>query len=125
MIWAGIKNLYGLLPELEKQIYHEHLESVLLDLLGAFRPKLTIIDLSEFIIGERLTGQRKKVGGVVVGTDPVAVDSFCAGLLGLDPMKISYLHRACELGYGEALLDRIKVRGTDQQKQTLSQRMQV
>jgi uncharacterized protein (DUF362 family) len=119
-VWGGIKNLFGLLPEVEKQKYHECLEDVLLDLLGAFPPTLTIIDLSEVFIGRRMNGRRIEVGGVVVGTDPVAVDSYCAGLMGVDPMKLPYLRRAHELGLGEALLDRIQVRGTEHQKQVLS-----
>jgi uncharacterized protein (DUF362 family) len=122
-VWGGIKNLYGLLPEVEKQKYHERLEDVLLDLLVAFRPNLTIIDLAEVVIGKRLTGQILKVGGVVVGTDPVAVDSYCSGLLGVDPMKMDYLKRAADLGLGEALLDRIEVRGTTHQKQVLADLM--
>ena len=123
VVWGGIKNLFGLLPDVEKRDFHAHLESVLLDLLIAFRPNLTIIDLSEVVIGNRLTGRRMKVGGVVVGVDPVAVDSFCAGLLGLDPMKVAYLKRAYDQGLGEALLDRIEVRGTEHQKHILSERM--
>ncbi|MHA2003032.1 MAG: DUF362 domain-containing protein [Candidatus Thorarchaeota archaeon] len=122
-VWGGIKNLYGLLPEVEKQKYHERLEDVLLDLLVAFRPNLTVIDLAEVVIGKRLTGQLLKVGGVVVGTDPVAVDSYCSGLLGVDPMKVDYLKRAADLGLGEALLDRIEVRGTKHQKQVLANLM--
>ncbi|MHA2354275.1 MAG: DUF362 domain-containing protein, partial [Candidatus Thorarchaeota archaeon] len=80
-VWGSIKNLFGLLPEVEKQIYHERLEDVLLDLLAAFRPTLTVIDLAEVVIGKRLTGEKRKVDGVIVGVDPVAVDSYCAGLL--------------------------------------------
>jgi uncharacterized protein (DUF362 family) len=123
-VWGGIKNLFGLLPEVEKQKYHGRLEDVLLDLLVAFRPSLTVMDLTEVVIGKRLTGQMKKVGGVVVGTDPVAVDSYCSGLLGVDPMKVGYLKRAADLGLGEALLDRIEVRGTKHQKQVLANLME-
>ncbi len=123
-VWGGIKNLFGLLPEVEKQKYHGRLEDVLLDLLVAFRPSLTVMDLAEVVIGKRLTGQMKKVGGVVVGTDPVAVDSYCSGLLGVDPMKVDYLKRAADLGLGEALLDRIEVRGTKHQKQVLANLME-
>ncbi|MFX0053779.1 MAG: DUF362 domain-containing protein [Promethearchaeota archaeon] len=123
LIWGGIKNLFGLLPEVEKQELHSHLESVLLDLLSAFRPNLTVIDLSEVVIGKRRTGRSMKVGGVVVGVDPVAVDSYCAGLFGLDSMKVPYLKHAYDLGLGEALLDRIEVRGTEHQKHILSERM--
>ncbi|MFW9912730.1 MAG: DUF362 domain-containing protein [Candidatus Thorarchaeota archaeon] len=123
IVWGGIKNLFGLLPEVEKGDFHTCLEAVLLDLLSAFRPNLTVIDLSEVVIGKRHTGRRMKVGGVVVGVDPVAVDSYCAGLFGLDPMKVSYLKHAYDQGFGEALLDRIEVRGTEHQKHVLSERM--
>jgi uncharacterized protein (DUF362 family) len=123
-VWGGIKNLFGLLPEVEKQKYHGRLEDVLLDLLVSFRPSLTVMDLAEVVIGKRLTGQMKKVGGVVVGTDPVAVDAYCTGLLGVDPMKVNYLKRAADLGLGEALLDRIEVRGTKHQKQVLANLME-
>ncbi|MHA2117890.1 MAG: DUF362 domain-containing protein, partial [Candidatus Thorarchaeota archaeon] len=50
-VWGGIKNLFGLLPEVEKQKYHGRLEDVLLDLLVAFRPSLTVMDLAEVVIG--------------------------------------------------------------------------
>jgi hypothetical protein len=35
-------------------------------------------------------------------------------------MRVPYLKRANALGLGEALLDRIEVRGTDHQKQLLA-----
>ncbi|MFW9887003.1 MAG: DUF362 domain-containing protein [Candidatus Thorarchaeota archaeon] len=123
VVWGGIKNLFGLLPEVEKRGLHTHLEDVLLDLLSAFRPNLTVIDLSDVVIGKRLAGRRMKVGGVIVGVDPVAVDSYCTGLFGLDPMKVNYLKRAYDQGFGEALLDRIEVRGTEHQKHILVKRM--
>lgn len=118
-VGAGIKNLFGLLPELNKSVYHESIDSVLMDLLEVYRPNLTVIDLTDVVIGNREDGHTKHVGGVVVGIDPVAVDSFCSSLLGLDPMKIDYLRTAHTLGMGEALLDRITVRGTTHQIEEL------
>jgi len=117
---GSIKNLFGLLPDVDKRVFHSHLDDVLLDLLVSFRPDLTVMELTEIVVGERLTGEVRKVGGVVVGRDPVAVDAFCAGLLGFDPMNIGYLRRAHEIGLGVALLDRIEVRGTEHQKRVLA-----
>lgn len=119
-IGASIKNLFGLLPELDKRVYHGSLDSVLMDLLDAYRPNLTVVDLTDVIIGERTSATIKHVGGVVVGTDPVAVDSFCSNLLGIDPLKVNHLKIAHSLGIGEALIDRILVRGTEHQKEELS-----
>jgi uncharacterized protein (DUF362 family) len=118
---AGIKNLFGLLPIYDKTIYHEHLEDVILDLLVQFRPSLSIIDLTSIVVGRRELSRTRHVGGVIVGLDPVAVDSYCAQLLGLDPMKIGYLKRAAEMGLGEALPERIQVLGTEHQIARLSE----
>ena len=119
-VGAGIKNLFGLLPELYKRIYHASIDSVLMDLLELYRPNLTVIDLTDVVIGNREDGHTKNVGGVVVGIDPVAVDSFCSSLLGIDPMTIDHLRTAHTLGFGEALPDRITVRGTKHQIEELT-----
>ncbi len=119
-IGAGIKNLFGLLPELEKSVYHSSIGSVLMDLLSIYRPHLSIIDLTQLVVGNRKDGRVKQVGGVVVGTDPVAVDAYCADLLGYDPLKISHLCAANKLGLGEILVDLIRVNGTEHQKQELA-----
>ncbi|MFW9833949.1 MAG: DUF362 domain-containing protein [Candidatus Thorarchaeota archaeon] len=119
-VGAGIKNLFGLLPELEKNTYHDSIDGVLMDLLKTYRPDLTIIDLTEVVIGNREDRKTQSVGGVIVGTDPVAVDAFCASLIGIDPMQVDHLRIAHELGLGEALLDRIIVRGTRHQLEELN-----
>jgi uncharacterized protein (DUF362 family) len=119
-IGAGIKNLFGLLPELDKSIYHTSIDSVLMDLLTSYKPNLTVIDLTDVVIGNRDDRQSKHVGGVVVGIDPVAVDAFCSNLLGIDPMKVDHLRVAHTLGMGEAIPDRIKVRGTEHQIEELN-----
>ena len=119
-VGAGIKNLFGLLPELDKSVYHSSIDSVLMDLLRMYRPNLSIVDLTDVVIGNRDEGNSKHVGGVVVGIDPVAVDSFCSSLLGIDPMQVDHLKMAHNLGLGEALPDRIAVRGTPHQIQELT-----
>jgi uncharacterized protein (DUF362 family) len=116
---ASIKNLFGLIPEIDKRIYHEQIDNVLLDLLIAFRPHLTIVDLSSLVIGNREEGVTKEIGAIIVGRDPVAVDSFCADLFGIDPMQVAHLRKAYELGLGEILLDCIRVNGTPTQKERL------
>ena len=114
-VGAGIKNLYGLLPELDKSVYHPFIDDVLMDLLALYRPNLTVIDLTDVVIGERENHRTEHLGGVIVGIDPVSVDSFCSSLLGFNSFEVNHLRMAHELGYGEALLDRISVRGTEYQ----------
>lgn len=118
-IGAGIKNLFGLLPETDKSVYHDRLNDVLLDLLSVYRPQLTVVDLSTLVIGRREEGVTREVGAIIVGLDPLAVDAFCADLFGFNPLEIEYLRRGYELGLGEILHDRIRVCGTDEQKRKL------
>lgn len=118
-VGGGIKNLFGLIPERDKRHYHSQIDEVLLDMLVAFRPHLTIMDITTMVIGDRETGVTKDIGAVIVGTDPVAVDAFCADLLGVDPMKISHLKKAYDLGFGEILVDRMRISGTEAQRAKL------
>jgi uncharacterized protein (DUF362 family) len=71
------------------------------------------------VIGNRTNGVTKDIGAIIVGSDPVAVDAFCSDLLGVDPLKVSYLKQAYDLGLGEILLDRIRICGTEPQKEKL------
>jgi uncharacterized protein (DUF362 family) len=118
-VGGGIKNLFGLIPEPDKRHYHSKIDDVLLDILTAFRPQLTVMDLTKLVLGDREEGNTKDVGAVIVGTDPVAVDAFCSDLLGVDPTKISYLKKAFDLGLGEIIVDRIKINGTEDQRTKL------
>ena len=118
-VGGGIKNLFGLIPECDKSHYHSKIDDVLLDILTAFRPQLTVMDLTTLVIGDREDGNTKDVGAVIVGTDPVSVDAFCSDLLGIDPMKVTHLKRAFDLGLGEILVDRIKISGTEDQRTKL------
>ena len=118
-IGAGIKNLFGLIPEVDKSVYHKRIDDVLMDLLTVFRPQMTIVDMTTLVIGERAEGVTREIGAIVVGTDPVAVDAFCADLFGVDVLTVFHLKKAYELGLGEIVLDRIRVSGTETQKQKL------
>ena len=118
-VGGGIKNLFGLIPEPDKRHYHSQIDDVLLDILTAFRPQLTVMDLTTLVIGNREEGNTKDVGAVIVGTDPIAVDAFCSDLLGIDPVKISHLKKAYDLGLGEIIVDRIKISGTEEQRAKL------
>ena len=118
---AGIKNLFGLIPEVNKQRYHERIDDVLIDLLTIFPPNLTVVDLTQIVVGAREDGITREANAILVGTDPVAIDSFCTDLMGLDPLDIPYLKSAYELGLGEILMDRIRILGTAEQKTKLYQ----
>ena len=52
-----------------------------------------------------------RLGTVIAGTDPVAVDAVAAAVMGFDPRKVGYLRTAEDAGLGSADLEAIEVLG--------------
>ncbi|HEV3163493.1 MAG TPA: DUF362 domain-containing protein, partial [Isosphaeraceae bacterium] len=76
------------------------------------RPHLSVVD--GFVAMHRegpRHGTPIKLGTVIAGTDPVAVDAVAAVVMGFDPRQIGYLHYAQSAGLGVADLDAIRVVG--------------
>jgi uncharacterized protein (DUF362 family) len=105
--WAGVtlslKNMFGVVPGgcygWPKNILHwAGIDRAILDINAAVRPDFAIVD---GIIGMEgngpLQGMPKHCGVIVMGDDPVAVDSTCARVMGLFPERIKYLSRAATL----------------------------
>jgi uncharacterized protein (DUF362 family) len=106
----GIKNNMGFLKKPAISM-HPKINTKLVDLLGIFRPTLTIID--GIIGGESSESNTKPVehGVMIASDDVVACDAVGAYLMGLDPMEIGYLRQAFERGFGEARIEEIDVVG--------------
>jgi uncharacterized protein (DUF362 family) len=76
------------------------------------RPHLAVVD---GFVGMHREGPRHgtpiRLGTVIAGTDPVAVDAVAAAVMGFDPASIGYLVYADTAGVGVGDLDRIRVLG--------------
>jgi len=76
------------------------------------RPHVSVVD---GFLGMHREGPRHgtpiRLGTVIAGTDPVAVDAVAASVMGFDPRQIGYLVYAQGAGIGVADLDRITVVG--------------
>jgi uncharacterized protein (DUF362 family) len=105
--WAGItlslKNMFGVVPGAcygwPKNVLHwAGIDRAILDINAAVRPDFAIVD---GVIGMEgngpIQGSPKTCGVIVLGDDPVAVDSTCARVMGLAPERIKYLARAATL----------------------------
>ena len=55
------------------------------------KPDLSIVDASVALTGMHLSGKEKKIGLILAGFDPVAVDTVGSQLLGHDPRRLPYL----------------------------------
>ncbi|MFX0137080.1 MAG: DUF362 domain-containing protein [Candidatus Hodarchaeota archaeon] len=111
----SIKNLHGLLPDEQYiSLYKENLHEGLTDLLKAIKPDLTIMD--SFIGGEdqgpfNLSGIETKFN--LASTDPIAIDSIAASIMGFDPVQIKHIKLAQDLNLGIGDLKRISIVGDE------------
>lgn len=102
---AGIKNLFGVIPGLEKPQLHylwpniEDFSNMLLEIAQIVKPNLTIIDAIDAMEGNGPTGGTSHPLGLLFGsTDMYTQDYYAASVMKLDPMNIVMLRQAVEKG---------------------------
>lgn len=119
-----MKNLMGLnQPTVNRAQFHKpnwktdpndiaHLEKCIVDLNFAAKPALNIVDATEIIKtnGPMGPGELIKPGKIVAGIDRVAVDAYCATILGFKGEEIVAIKHAFERKLGEIDLQKAGVR---------------
>ena len=110
-----IKNLFGLLPMVEKAQFHKNLEPVILDVMEAVNGiDLAVLDGTYIYPGPGAGVKRRIPANVfLVGRDAVAVETVGAALMGFDPKKMPIIKMAMERGLGQGDIDQIEVVGLD------------
>jgi uncharacterized protein (DUF362 family) len=105
--WAGVtlslKNMFGVVPGgcygWPKNVLHwAGIDRAILDINAAVRPDFAIVDGVVGMEGNGpIQGAVKSAGVLILGDDPVAVDSTCARVMGLLPEKIKHIAQAATL----------------------------
>lgn len=105
--WVGatlsLKNMFGIVPGCcygwPKNVLHwAGIVQSILDINATVRPDFAIVDGIVGMEGNGpIQGTAKPSGVLVMGDDPVAVDSTCARVMGLEPRRIEYLAKAATL----------------------------
>ncbi len=102
---GGIKNLFGVIPGLEKPQMHyrwpelSDFSRMLLELAQTVSPQLTIIDAIDAMEGNGPTGGTSHpLYMLLAARDLYTQDYFAAGLMKLNPMKIEMIRQAVESG---------------------------
>lgn len=102
---AGIKNLFGCIPGLQKPelhyLYPQKADfcGMLVDLSQTVAPTLTVIDAIDCMEGEGPSGGTvRHLGYLFASRDLYAQDWFAATIMGLDPSKVDMLRIARERG---------------------------
>ena len=118
--WVGVtlsmKNLFGLMPGIvygwPKNVFHwTGIESAILDINATVKPQLAIIDGIVGMEGDGpIVGTPKPAGVLVMGRDLAAVDATAARIMGIDPLKVTYL-RSAPGGPGAIAAENILQRG--------------
>lgn len=109
------KNLLGLVPDIKKDRFHNTLGPMLIDIAQAVGwIDLAVIDGTYTYSGDWKEGiplHRERTNLLVVGRDPVAVETVGCHLIHEDPLKIPALAEAKRRRLGETDVTRIQLVG--------------
>lgn len=116
---GAVKNLFGCIPgkrkvqwHLNAGVNHGLFAEMLVELCALLKPRLTIMDAVIGMEGNGPgSGDPRRIGVVIAGQDPVAVDVIASRVLGVSPEKLPLIRAAAEIGYGETLSERISILG--------------
>lgn len=118
-IYTGaVKNLFGCIPGLKKAEYHrlapnqKELGHMIADIHRAVKVGLHIMDGITAMQGEGPTaGEVYHAGKILFSTDPLALDTVAAAMIGMTPEDIPILTSARDRNLGESTLAKIKIGG--------------
>jgi len=109
----SMKNWIGVMGGSRRQI-HQKLDESLVDLSMKIKPTLTILDAVRILTANGPQGGSladvKRLDTVVVGIDPVAIDSYGATLFGMKGSDLGYVTLGHKLGLGQMDLNKITIR---------------
>jgi uncharacterized protein (DUF362 family)/Pyruvate/2-oxoacid:ferredoxin oxidoreductase delta subunit len=117
-ITGAVKNQYGCIPGLIKAHYHSCLPDTykfaqfLVDINTFVKPKLFIMDAIYAMEGNGpQSGDPKKLGCILVSTDPVALDAVACRLINLNPLYVPTCLAGEKAGLGTCADDKIEIVG--------------
>ena len=94
----AMKNMFGIAPGEfyaggwnKAQLHSPSTDKSVVDICRYKKPDLSVVDASVALTGMHLSGTPKKIGLILAGFDPVAVDTVGSKLLGHDPKNLPYL----------------------------------
>jgi len=106
----GLKNMMGIAGG-NRGKWHPEIHQRLADFATVTAVDLTIVDAYRILTNRGpasgTPADVRKEGLLVAGTDPTAVDAYCATIFGLEPHEIGFVKSAHDLGLGEMDLNKI------------------
>lgn len=107
---GAMKNWYGVLGGRRNRL-HQNIHLSIADLATFMRPTLTVLDATRVLLRNGPQGgniaDARDMHQVIASLDEVAVDTYGARLIGVDPARVQYLALGEERGLGSATLTRV------------------
>jgi hypothetical protein len=109
---GAVKLNIGICSDDERAIRHDFmLNDKIVDLLTAGNPDFTIMDAIDVGVGNEAFPTPRRLGLILMGKNPMAVDLAGARLLGYNCNDVPYLRRAVERGYLPGHIDDTVIMG--------------
>lgn len=109
---GAVKLNIGICSDDERAIRHDFmLNDKIVDLLSAGTPDFIVMDAVDAGVGNEAFPTPRRLGLILMGKNPLAVDLAGARLLGYDCENVPYLQRAVERGYLPAHVNDITITG--------------
>ena len=87
---------------------------MLIDIFRFLNPAFTIIDGVVAMDGPGpIRGRARPLGWLIGGTDPIACETICAKLIGINPQDVPIIKTARQIGFGCWDAAKIKIVGDD------------
>lgn len=101
-ITCCLKNQFGCLPIRNKKKFHNFIDSVLAELNSVMKPNLCIVDgiISHIGVQGPVFGQPFPSNLIILGEDPVAVDTVASKILGFNPRYVGHLRESEKMKVG-------------------------
>jgi uncharacterized protein (DUF362 family) len=89
------------------------LHQCIADLSTLVKPDLIIMDATRILTtkGPKGPGEVRELGKIIVGTDPVAVDSYSTTLFWMKGEDVGHIQKAYQMKLGEIDLKKLKIEG--------------
>jgi len=117
----AVKNMFGCVAGKRKALWHfakggsaDDFCGLLIDIYKFLNPALTIIDAVTAMDGPGpIRGRARPLGWLIGGIDPIACETICARLVGIEPESLPIIKTAKLMGFGCSDPARIEMAGDD------------
>ena len=119
VLTGAVKNLFGCIPGKRKVqwhfntgVDHDEFSRMLVELSCVLRPSLTVMDAVVGMEGNGPgSGDPRRIGVLIAGRDPVAVDVVAGNIVGLSPEMLPVIRAAAKAGIGVSSMENIQILG--------------